>query len=246
MKIAAVPRAIQRIQRARETRPLLAAALPMGALRVARRLWANNARYRKRRCKWLAEPAPQPILALVSGLEHGGRWLASVNAVIIGLFCAYLVSVYAEMFPGYAEAAQRGCVLAQAGARNVAGALGMAQFFMVAGVLAIAAAAGVNFRKLLWSARFLFFARVPPRGVSEPSPKWVMSYRSAVNTAAFQTACIGLATLITSAGAYATMVGIGRESPEVLMQWQETYHATCRKYLEDVEEQRRRRLDEVP
>ena len=73
-----------------------------------------------------------------------------------------------------------------------------------------------------------------------------MSYQSALNTAAFQTACIGFATLITFVGAYATMVGIGRESPEVLMQWQETYHATCRKHLEDFEEQRRRRLDELP
>ncbi len=228
MKIAFVPRAIRRVEQARGRHPNLAAVLPSSLLKWVRRRWAIFIEPRKRWRKWLAGPATAPSMTLVGGLERGGRWLASANGVAVGLCFAWSIALYAELFSGYPEPGQKGCVLARAGARNIHAAWFMARWFMLGGGCAIVAAAAVNAHKLLWSVKHLFFAQAPLRGLSEAVPEWRMSQSAAGSLAIFQGALIFASTAILSVGTLSAMSAISTETPTSLMEWQEKYNDECR------------------
>lgn len=78
------------------------------------------------------------MAAVLADIRIAALWLASLNGVGAGLCLAWMISVYAEMYPGYASAGDDNCVLARAGAVQVKAAWSVGAFFLGNAVVALA------------------------------------------------------------------------------------------------------------
>lgn len=79
----------------------------------------------------------EQMAEVLADIRKAALWLASLNGLGAGVCMAWMISVYAEMFPGYASAGGDNCVLARVGAAQVKNAGELGSGFLALAVYAL-------------------------------------------------------------------------------------------------------------
>jgi len=128
-----------------------------------------------------------------------------------------MISIYGEMFPGFASAGGDNCMLARAGAANLQGARIMFQLFLADALLAL----GIILVPYSIEAARIWVAEWHVRPLS------AISRSSAMAAAAIQIVALLAVSFLTFKGIDITLKAVGGETYMTLMDARQTFETEC-------------------